>query len=837
MILLLVFLSGFAALVYQVLWLRDLALLFGNTADAAAVDIAVFFAGLAVGAAAFGRAMPRLTNPLRVYGLVEFGIAASALLYLLLTEAHRRTYIALAQAVAAVPGGAIALEVAIAVVLLGPATFLMGGTLPLIAQHVVRQVDMLGRKGALLYGVNTLGATLGAFCAGFVLPPLLGFQRSYLLAIILNAGIGGVAIVLSRRTAVAPGGPAGTPPGTRPSQKPARRAPAAPPRRLPVRVGVLAFGSGVLTLALEISWIRMCAQVLDHSTYVFSAIVVVFLLALACGSLLARWLAGLAADPGRVLALLLLASVVAVASQPPLFVALTEQLSPVTSDVSWGAYVARVFQLVATVIFIPGVVVGTIFPYLLRAQAGPGAPGAVLARLSYLNLAGGIIGSLAASFVASPLLGLWRTPQAIAAGYGLLVLATGITGPMRGMAVVAAALVVALLDPTGLPLVHLDHGRGERVLATLEGAHGVVAVTETRDGRVLRLNNTYQLGGTVDRIERERIQTFLPLTLHPDPRSVFFLGLGTGISAGEAMRHPISRAMVCELVPEVVTASRTYFSEWSRGLTSDPRAEIRVEDGRHWLATATETFDVVVGDLFVPWHAGTGSLYSREHFETVRARLRPGGIFAQWLPLFQLNERDFAVIARTLLEVFPHVTLWRGDFYANRPIVALIASATPMTLDAERLRAQVRRVVPAADELALPALLPFYAGNLGAARELIGAGPLNTDDRPVIEYLSPAAQWSGGAAGRPAWFVGMPLVEFFERLQAAVAADRDPYLSALSPSERRYVGAGTSYYRAVVSGLAGDDTAARGALEDALEPFPESVTIGGPFMALDPLLR
>lgn len=828
MIFLLVFLSGLAALVYQVLWLRDLGLLFGNTAQAAAVDIAVFFGGLAAGAAVFGRVMPRLANPLRVYGYVELGIAASALLYLGLTDAYRVVYVALAEPIGAVPAGAIVLKMAMAILLLGPATFLMGGTLPLIVQHVVRQGEALGRQGPLFYGVNTLGSTLGAFGAGFVLPPLLGFDRSYVFAILVNTGIGVAALMLSRGTA-----PLSRAIGTRPG----RHAAPVASRRLPVRVGILALVSGALTLALEISWIRMCAQVLDHSTYVFSAILVVFLLALACGSLVARRLAGLAADPARVLALLLIASTVAVAIQPPLFVAFTDQLSPVTSDGDWSAYVARVFQLVAAVIFPPGIIVGTIFPYLLRVQGRADVPGAVLARLSYLNLAGGIAGSLAASFVALPLLGLWRTMQLVAAGYGLSVLGTAVTGPTRLAAMAAAVLAVVLVDAGRLPVLHLDEERGERVLDAREGAHGIVAVTETRDGRMLRLNNSYHLGGTVARIERERIQTFLPLTLHPRPESVFFLGLGTGITAGEAVRHPVSRIVVCELVPEVVEASRAYFGEWTRGLADDPRADIRAEDGRHWLSTTGETYDVVISDLFVPWHAGTGSLYSREHFATVRARLRPGGIFAQWLPLFQLSERDFAVIARTLLEVFPHVTVWRGDFYANRPIVGLIASATPVVLDGDSLRTRVRQVVPDSDGFAVPRLLPFYAGNLGEAPDVLGSGAVNTDDRAVIEYLAPAAQWGGGAPGRTSWFVAMPLVRFVERLQGMVPPDRDPYLSALSPGERRYVAAGAAYYRAIVLGLADEETAARRALAEALEPFPEAVAIRGPFMALDPLLR
>ena len=404
------------------------------------------------------------------------------------------------------------------------------------------------------------------------------------------------------------------------------------------------------------------------------------------------------------------------------------------------------------------------------------------------------------------------------------------------VAIVAGAAVLAAAANTGLPPLRLDGNRSERLLAVWESGYGTVAVTEGTGGRVLRLNNSYSLGGTVDRIERERIQTLIPLLLHPSPSRVFFLGLGTGITAGEAVRHPVERVVVSELVPEVVQASREYFEQWTRGLAEDPRVEIRAEDGRQYLAAARETFDVVISDLFVPWHAGTGSLYTREHFETVRARLAPGALFAQWLPLFQLTGREFEVIARTLLEVFPHVVIWRGDFYGNRPIAALVASASPMRLDPGRV-AQRAGALAGGDGLALARLLPFYAGNLAAGRGVLGEGDVNTDGHPVIEYLSPMAQWGRDGAESAPLFVSMPLVRFFARLRAEAPLDRDPYLASLTPQQRDYVEAGAFYQRAVVLSLGGADEAARRDLAEALRRLPPDLQVAGPFMALDPLVQ
>lgn len=290
--------------------------------------------------------------------------------------------------------------------------------------------------------------------------------------------------------------------------------------------------------------------------------------------------------------------------------------------------------------------------------------------------------------------------------------------------------------------------------------------------------------------------------LHPEPRTVFFLGMGTGITAGAALEHPdLDRVVVCELLPAVVEAARTYFRPYVHGLFDDERVSIVVEDGRNYLRGTPETFDLIIADLFLPWRAGIGSLYTREHFATARARLRAGGLFAQWLPLYQMSQDEFGIIARTMLEVFPLVTLWRGDFLARRPIVMLVGHRenTPF--------------VP--HVLFRPADLPFmahYAGNLTAARALFAAYGLNTDDRPLIEYRAPVTHRRQKAKAA-SWFVGDDLTAFMDAvLRAAPPAD-DAYLRHLPQHQRRVVYAGLHLHRAGVLKRAGDRTGAREALE------------------------
>ncbi len=839
----LVFLSGAASLVYEVLWLKELSLLFGSTAYAASTTLAVFFLGLAVGSVVFGRRSPRLRSPLRAYAWIELGIAVSAALYFVLLEVYFQLYGPIYDALADRPAAFNAFRVALATLVLLPPAALMGGTLPILGQHLVRRPDDLGRYGALLYAVNTIGAAAGAFLAGFVLPLALGFDRAYLLAMAVNVAVAGLAWRLSlvdgHRAASAPDaradrqghlsqvdahGAASASDARTDRQGhrdrrpgiPRRRPPAVAPAAATVSAWLLAAVaglSGVFALGLEVLWTRMFAQVLQNSVYTFSTVLVVFLAALATGSAIANRLCRARAAPARVLWMLLTLSGLGVAATPFAFHHLTAGLSTLATGDAWLPYVASIFANTALLLFVPTALLGAVFPYLLRASEGsPAAPGAVIGRLGALNTAGGVVGALSAGFVLLGTIGLWNSMRLIAAGYLVLALASawrGWTTPRARLAPAVAtlgalALLGTVLDASRLSVVDVDPARGEALLATWEGPDGVVAVIERAGSRRIEMNNFYTLGGTGS-MEQEQNQALLPLMTHPDPRSVFLLGLGTGITAGTALRHPVERLVVCEIAPDVIAAAATYFDAASGGLFTDPRASVRACDARNHLLGTAERYDVIIADLFVPWRAGVGSLYSREHFEAARDRLTAGGLFVQWLPLFQVSRREFDLVARTMLAVFEQVTLWRGTFSPATPFAAFVGAAEPTRLDPAVIERNGRHLsggAPLPDAAALAVTLPFYAGNLSAADGLIPPGPVNTDDRPLVEYLAPVTQREE-RAGTTGWFDSAELATFLQRLAASAPPSRDPHLALLSPGQRDFVTAGLSYYQGAVASRLG----------------------------------
>ena len=821
----LVFLSGGVSLVYQVLWLKELGLLFGSTAYAASTTLAVFFLGLAVGGAVFGRWSPRLRSPLRTYAWLELGVAASAGLYFLLLAVYFQLYAPFYEALSDRPAAFNAVRVALATLVLLPPATLMGGTLPVLGQHLVRQPHELGRTGSFLYAVNTLGAAAGAFLAGFVLPPALGFDRAYLLAMAVNAGVAGLAwrLAAADERRGAPARDVSARRGRRPDRNERSRR-ARPAVRVPAAGGspesawllaTVAGLSGAFALGLEVLWTRMFAQVLQNSVYTFSIILVVFLAALAAGSAVANRLCRLRAAPAQVLWLLLTLAGLGVAATPFAFHDLTVGLGTLATGDGWVLYVLSIFGNTLLLLFVPATLLGSVFPYLLRASQGSqAAPGAVIGRLGAVNTSGGAVGSLAAGFVLLGAVGLWDGVRLCAAGYLLLALLVCLRGARtRGAPVLPASVTVGALallgtalDTSRLTLVSVDRDRGEEVLATWEGPDGVVAVVERPGSRRIKVNNFYTLGGTAS-AEQEQNQALLPLMTHARPDAVFVLGLGTGITAGSALRHPVERLLVCEIAPDVIAAAAAYFDVPSGGLFSDPRATVRACDARNHLLGTTERFDVIIADLFVPWRAGIGNLYSAEHFDAARARLTAGGLFVQWLPLYQLSRREFEVVARTMLAVFEQVTLWRGHFGAQRPVVALVGAARPTTLDPAVIDRNGRHLAggrPLPPAAALAVTLPFYAGNLSAADGLIPPGPINTDDRPLVEYQAPVTQRQE-RAGATGWFNLAELGDFLRRLMEHAPPARDPHLARLTPAQRDLVVAGRHYYEGVAASRLGRD--------------------------------
>lgn len=837
MILLLVFISGFAGLVYEVLWMKQLALLFGSTAHAAAATLACLFAGFSVGSWFWGRRAGRTRNALRLYAGLQAGVAATAVLYFGILAIFYRVYPFVYQEIHSRPL-LLGVKALLTFLLVFPPAFCMGGTLPVIGQHLIAQRSAFGTTAARVYGINTLGAALGAFLAGFHLPLWLGFRTSFLAAMALSAAVSAAAFWWSRRPAAKPAArlpPASPDRPTGPAAAPALPADPAVPPTTGGRWAILplCFLSGFGFLALEVLWTRIFSQILENSVYTYSTILVIVLLCLSAGALISSRLARWNAPPFLLLTLLTLLSGIAIVLTPFVVMRLTNSLEVLAWRGSWPSYVGVIFKRGFLVFGPPALLAGMVFPLLMKAEERHAvSAGRSLGRMTAVNTAGAILGALVCGFVLLERLGMWRTMQLIAVLYLGAALLLPVVWSRRTLALKCASglcllLAVTLFNPASLPITSFDPLRSTaEVLETWEGRDCTVAVVSDQHGLSIKINSHYGLGST-SAAPQARLQNDIPLMAYPRTESIFFLGMGTGITAGSALgpRFPhTARIVACELVPEVIEAARKYFTDfegrdYTGGLFTDPRAVILAEDGRHYLMASGERFDMINADLFVPFRIGDGSLYSKEHFQSVKRSLEPDGVFFQWLPLYMMTENEFGIIARTMLEVFDQVTLWRGNFQLGEEIVALAGHGGSAPLPGCETDASEDRQTSLAgrshrdlDHLLLPfdpqSILLFYAGNVTASAERFAEYPVNRDDRPLIEYMAPRT-YRQPTDGPTPWFIGPRIIRLIEGLLERCPPDRDPMLANRSPQARRLPLAGAAFHRAKLWAVVGHEEALR----------------------------
>ncbi len=841
-LLLLYFVSGVGALIVETIWLRWLRGLLGATAPAASATLVAFFAGHALGAAwsaracaaraqravgersSSGRRSGKTAQPLALYGRLELAAAVAACAVPLGLALGQSALTLVYDAVRDVPGMLALVRFGVALVASLPAAFCFGATFPVIAAAAIGAPSQLGARGGALYAVNTLGAALGTALASFWLPGLVGVPATYGFAVACLALAGGGALVLSRNSAaIADSEPAQiasqperSPPAATKSRAERRREQKQAARSAPTSATALrsargpvarelgartliaiAIAAGFGAFALQVLLVQSFAQVLNQSIYAFGAVLVVVLLAIAAaGALVAVLQRSTAIDPRTLLGLALVAAALALAAFPAWLARSTRDFEYVGSEAGGLAYLAAALGIVATTAGPAILAASFVFPATFAAagRSASDAAGAVLGRLVVANTIGAIAGAIAAPYLLMPRFGLWPSFGVLSVLYGV----AAVFLPERELRwrirrdlalTIGWMLVFFRANPLAVPPFHL--ARGETALDIETTPAAVVAVVERDGERLIRIDNHYALGGTAERVHQER-QAHLPLVLAPHAKRVAYIGSATGISAGGALAHPIASLHLVEIVPGVANAAEHFFGDANRGVYRDPRTHVVLDDARNFIRSTSERFDVVIADLFVPWQAGTGSLYTREHFESVRAHLEPGGLFCQWLPLYQLSEEELRIIAATFLDVFPNAALFRGDFYGSYPIAALVGFAGDAPKPAEISEAARRLAAAGVTDRWVTdseGVWSLYVGPLAPFAGAWASDRRNSDDWPLIEELT-AATHAGGTRGKLDPVVGPKWVRVTESVREA-ARGGDP-LFALDADMRRAVDGGAA---------------------------------------------
>jgi spermidine synthase len=752
--------SGAAGLIYQVVWSRELVLVFGNTTQAVATIVTAFMAGLGFGSLAGGRLADTSARPLRLYGLVELAVAAMAALLPLafhgLAELYRGVWPSLVER----PGQLAGVRFALAVAAVAPATFLMGMTLPLLTRYLVRTLDEAGARLGELYAANTAGAMAGTLLGGFVLIEFLGLRLTSYLAVLLNLVAGAGALLLSRRWEAGPD--AGDTPAADAGPRPRTR-PEVPRDFRPRRRMVLAatFVSGFVSLALEVLWTRMLAEGTGSNIYIFTTILAIFLFGIALGSFLYRRFSRPAGERLGTLGLCLAG--VGVLAQTTVVLG-----SGVVGDVPF-------FVRTVAVLLPATILMGYAFPLAGRlATPSADAAGGSVGLLYAANTGGSILGSFSAAFILAGTIGtngsilllgglnllagavLFATeptgrprlaqqpanpgPGAAGSGPGPVnrrrgaVVAAGLAG-LAVLGMVASSLDLPVtrtrteneLRRSGRPVTH-----AEDELATVDTVGG------KPKGRRLLVGGVGMTSLTVD----TKLMGYLSKTLRPDARDFLVIAFGMGGTYRSGLQLGL-RTDAVELSPTVPSRMPVFFPDGERFL-NHPKGRVIISDGRNYVRLSREKYDMIAVDPAPPIEsAGSVVLYTREFLTEGKARLRPGGTFMLWIP-YALPMDDFKDHVRTFAGVFRHTSLVLSP---GRHGVFMFGSDAPL----EFTEPNIRRVLGAPAALRDLNDVPDHPRTDADGwveivrrsqwladdqlRAFVGPGPEITDDRPRSEYF------------------------------------------------------------------------------------------------------
>ena len=736
-LLLVLVLSGCAGLVYQVTWVRLLGLSLGSTSAAVATVISAFFLGLALGSYAVERLGVKPQVAVRRYVAVEAVIGVFGLLSLPL-------FLNLDQLLSLAPalGDTLALKFALSVVLLIIPTTLMGATFPLVAIIAIRGADQMGNRISQLYGYNTAGGVAGALLSGFVLIPRLGLDGAIMVAAGCNMAAALIATAIplfgrpqDRSTSSAA-----------PAEQivPSFTASGGAARVAAVTLMATGFGS----IAAQVGWTKYLAIFTGSTVYGFSAILGIFLIGIALGSLAVKGRADTMKSPEAslaVLILLLAASMLVTRWGLGFLPRLQELLNAAQEPTLFDAFVR--YAAVAVVVLPPTLLLGAIFPLNLKLYCANPDGVSRIGRAYALNTLAGILGALAAGFLIIPRLGTDK----LLVGIVLLTSALAavwifvISSRTQKLALVSAAAAVMALSLTtpGLDYRRLiatvgydsisQNGDEAEYLFLEEGKAGVISLVGFGDDTIRLQNNGLNESGISleDKNVSPRIEFLLGITpylLKQDPRNALVIGFGGGHTARALTLTELEAIDVVELEPAVIRANLAVDS-FARQVLDDKRVRLTINDARNQLLLSGETYDLIVSQPSHPWIAGASALFTREFWGMARSRLKTDGIFAQWVNLFSMEPDVLRSLLATFYAEFEHgfvlVDRDNGDLLA-------IGSAAPVVIDPDRFNrilssAKVSAVGANAGVTSVHDVLKYFAFSRARALEASQGAVINTD--------------------------------------------------------------------------------------------------------------
>jgi spermidine synthase len=780
------FLSGAAALIYQVVWVRSLTLIFGGSHLAVTAVLSIFMAGLAMGGYAIGKYVDHVKKPLRLYGLLELGIALFAVVFMGLIRFYPSIYIPLAQGKDDAHFYLSFIRILFSVIALIIPTTLMGGTLPVLSRFISGQPKNLRNYLSFLYGMNTFGAVLGAMAGGFFFLRFYTVSTTLQVAILSNALIGLVALLLQDKAAtVFASNPSVLEDKDVLSQAestglshPERIEKAFPP--FPRKLVLWGIGvSGFCALGYEVLWSRILTIVVGASVYSFTTMLVAFLAGIALGSeaygLLPKFFK--IKDKGMGRSISWFGGVQVIIGFTALLVTIYIRDIPANSiriqnyflGMGIGSFAVRVwsnFTLAFLYMVVPAFFMGVAFPLAgkIHAEYRRVVGGAVGEILAY-NTVGAILGAAISGYFMIYLFGIERSLQMLTViniGFGLLVFFSMrniniLNWSMAGLA--AAAVLFLALNQNALriwdmkyfaifrsnqpeafrtPEMVREAAENTEVLYYGEGIESIVSSIKIKGGEQSFITNgRIEASSHLQALQCQFTLGHLPMLLNKNPKKVLVVGLGSGMTLGATSVHPsVEQITLLEIEPKVIGVAKT-FEKYNHHVLSHPKLKILFNDGRNFLMTSKYKFDVITADPIHPWFRGAGYLYTTEYFKLASEHLLPGGVICQWLPIYEMTADDLRSVVKTFSEHFKYTMLWLTHYDAE-----LVGSNSPIMIDEAALDRRIREPAVFSDLSRIMMgsaadFLSYFVMGTEGMKKFSEGGVLNTDDNLYLEFSAP----------------------------------------------------------------------------------------------------
>jgi spermidine synthase len=763
-ILILFFCSGATALVYEVIWSKYLALLFGSTIQAQTVVLAVFMGGLALGNRLFSRHADQARQPLAIYGCIEIAIGLYAFMFSFLDRAVGGIFAVVGSTLLDHSRPLLLLKGVLSIALLLGPTILMGGTFPILAAWLQQCTSDAGRRSARFYSINSLGAVCGAGVTGFWLVEWLGLRKTLDYSALVNVIIGLAAIVIGRMQP--PEGPAISQRAQAPEATSSQSFAGTKAFR---RACLMVALTGAVSMGLEVLASRCLCLIFGASLQVFSIVLMAFILGIGLGS-------AVIASPKRkhlrgettaIFLLLCAATLIGlVVFNIENLVALYFTAESGLSRNLMGFRYYRILVAVASigVLGLPAAALGSVLPLCIRKiSESSDLLGNRVGRLLTWNTLGAVGGSLVAGFVLMPAIGLrgsfttlatilvvaavvvalgTRRPLVIASGaaVGLFVITTSLHGDDDWRYVLSAG-IFRQRDPETIMASVLKRRKYVHLDFYEDAADATVSVERElvdKEDLYLRIDGKTDASAKGDS-PTQLLLAYLPLMAKPESKDVFCFGMGSGITAGAALNYPVEHLTVAENCGPVLRAARL-FDPWNNGVLTSPRARIYREDARTVLKLSPQQYDVIISEPSNPWMVGVGSVFTREFYQFAASRLKPGGIMAQWFHTYQMDDPTVDVVLRTFGTVFPEMEIWDvagGD-------IVMLGSDRPWPSNPEVYRKAfaldgVRQGLASIGLETPEAVLARRLASQSTAFAIPGPGPIQGDEFPILEYAAPRA--------------------------------------------------------------------------------------------------